>query len=73
MSKTPAQLAIESLTEKQRYVIVAVYHEGYTEATVADWLGMTQSGIAKLLGRARAKLRRLGLPMPARRREVVTT
>jgi hypothetical protein len=52
------------LTHLQAYVLVKCYHDGYTCATVARWLGKKRSAIAQAIRLACDKLIRQGLPRP---------
>ena len=43
--------AIEQLSEKQRQVIEMIYFHNKTQAEIAEFLGITQSSVSKLLSR----------------------
>lgn len=44
--------AVETLTDKQRSVYVAVYRDGRAQAGVADEMGLTQQAVSRILNRA---------------------
>ena len=52
-------LALEELTQRQRFVIVRIYKEKYTEEEVAQMLGVTQQAVHFHKNKALARLRNL--------------
>lgn len=49
------------VTSHQSRILRWYYKDGLTQEQIADRLGITQSGVAHCIGRARARLRRRGL------------
>lgn len=52
------KFALETLPEKQREVLVALYHDGRGQSEVAKERGISQPAVSKLAGRGIARLRR---------------
>ncbi len=52
------------LTAKQSYCLAACFSDGYSEAEVGRWLGISRSAVAQHIRRACDKLANLGLPCP---------
>ena len=49
------------LTARQTYCMAAYYHDGLTQAEIADQLGVERSGVAKEIISGNAKLAMLGM------------
>lgn len=56
--KTVLYGAMEALTPKQQYAIERVYVQGHTQQEVAQMMGVTQEGVAKLVSRGTVALRK---------------
>jgi predicted transcriptional regulator len=52
------------LTELQAYCLVRLYADRLTHAELAADLGKDRTSVTKVVARARAALKRRGLPMP---------
>lgn len=56
--KTVLYGAMEALTPKQQYAIERVYVQGHTQQEVAQMMGVSQEGVAKLVSRGTVALRK---------------
>jgi len=52
-------LALSQLSERERFVIEQLFWDGWTEAEIAQELGISQQMVSKIKGKALRKLREM--------------
>jgi DNA-directed RNA polymerase specialized sigma24 family protein len=54
---------LNDLPERQREAFVLYYGEGHSQVTCAEYMGISQPSFCGLLGKAKKRLAKMGLPV----------